>query len=62
MGDHWEMFLDVVPTDKVRENVQKGIEKLGGVIQGGDKNSDASQKAEQLIKEGKNLLKGLFKK
>gem|GEM_PF-5335754 len=42
--------------------MQKGIEKLGGVIQGGDKNSDASQKAEQLIKEGKNLLKGLFKK
>ena len=62
LGAHWEMFLDVVPTDKVKENVQKGIEKLGGVIQGGDKNSDASQKADQLIKEGKNLLKGLFKK
>ncbi|MBQ7554963.1 hypothetical protein IJS98_00720 [bacterium] len=62
LGAHWEMFLDVVPTDKVKENVQKGIEKLGGVIQGGDKNSDASQQADKLIKEGKNLLKGLFKK
>ena len=62
LGAHWEMFLDVVPTDKVKEGVQKGIEKLGGVIQGGDKNSDASQQADKLIKEGKNLLKGLFKK
>ncbi|MBR6462702.1 hypothetical protein IKS73_06115, partial [bacterium] len=62
LGAHWEMFLDVVPTDKVKENVQKGIEKLGGVIQGGDKNSEASQQADKLIKEGKNLLKGLFKK
>ncbi len=61
LGDHWEMFLDVVPTDKVKESVQKGLEKLGGVIQS-DKNSDTSQKADQLIKEGKNLLKGLFKK
>ena len=62
LGAHWEMFLDVVPTDKVKEGVQKGIEKLGGVIQGGDKNSEASQQADKLIKEGKNLLKGLFKK
>ena len=61
LGAHWEMFLDVVPTDKVKEGVQKGIEKLGGVIQGG-KNSDASQKADKLIQDGKNLLKGLFKK
>ena len=61
LGDHWEMFLDVVPTDKVKEGVQKGLEKLGGVIKS-DKNSDASQKADQIINEGKNLLKGLFKK
>ena len=62
LGAHWEMFLDVVPTDKVKEGVQKGIEKLSGVIQGGDKNSDASQKADKIIQDGKNLLKGLFKK
>ncbi|MBR5623833.1 hypothetical protein IKW72_02340 [bacterium] len=61
LGAHWEMFLDVVPTDKVKEGVQKGIEKLSGVIQGGDKNSDASQKADKIIQDGKNLLKGLFK-
>jgi hypothetical protein len=61
LGAHWEMFLDVVPTDKVKEGVQKGLEKLGGVIKS-DKNSDASQKADKLINEGKNLLKGLFKK
>ena len=48
-------------TDKVKEGVQKSIEKLGGVIQSGV-NSDAAQKADKLIQSGKDALKGLFKK
>ena len=61
LSAHWEMFLDVVPTDKVKEGVQKSIEKIGGVIQSGV-NSDAAQKADKLIQSGKDALKGLFKK
>ena len=61
LGSNLQLFLDVVPTDKIQEHVQKGIEKFTGVIDQG-KNSKAAQKADKLIQDGKDTILKIFGK
>lgn len=59
LGDNWQLILDVIPTDTIKEQLQKGMEQLGGAYQSG-RNSKAAQTADKLIREGKNKLMKIF--